>query len=354
MAMTVIVDGQRQRGYDWIVNGMVGFTADSKRVVYAARKRRKAVMVVDGKEGAVYDSISRWMVAERGGDVMWSANSGGAAHAVFNGVAGPAFEFVHLQSFVDQRLYAYVAEKSGRQMAVTHGSVSKPWEKVVGMRLSADGKRFAYCALEEGKWRMVSESGEGEPFDAMSAAEFSADGKRVGYTAVRGGESLCVIDGETTIYPGALSNLQLSADGSRHLLISTMNEIDRLVVDGKEVARHGSIPTARFSADGRQVAHVGRGEKNELRTVFVDGKSVGVFDEMLSLTAAPGGGFVVVGQRNGRYFVLVDGREMGPYDFVFTRHPPAFLEDGSIRFLAMKGRQIVQVTGERSSTKAPT
>src|SRR5688500_10640551 len=38
LVISVVVDGKKQQGYDWIVNGAVGFTGDSKRVVYAARK----------------------------------------------------------------------------------------------------------------------------------------------------------------------------------------------------------------------------------------------------------------------------------------------------------------------------
>jgi hypothetical protein len=355
LVMRVVVDGKKQQGYDWIVNGAVGFTADSKHVVYAARKRRKAVMVVDGKEGELYDSINRWAVGQRGGSVACSVTHKGAAYVLVDGVVGPGYEFVHLQSVVDGKSWAYVAERLGKQMAVINGVESKAWDKVVAIRLSGDGKRSAYGALAEGKWRMVIDGKEGERFDGMSAAEFSGDGRRVGYTAVVGAENVCVIDEVSSEYPGALSNFSLSADGARHLLISTRNEVDHLIVDEKEVAAHSSIIAARFSADGKHVAHVGRSDKNAWQTVFVDGKSIGVFDEVsLVAPVQSGGSFAIIGQRNGKYFAVFDGRESAAYDFIFTRLPPAFLDDGSMRFLALKGREIVQVTVGRSSTKAPT
>jgi hypothetical protein len=170
-----------------------------------------------------------------------------------------------------------------------------------------------------------------------------------------GAGNFCVIDGVASEYPGALSNLVLSTDGARHLLVSNRNEVDHLIVDGKEVARHSSIVAACFSADGKHVVHAGRSEKNPWQTVFIDGKSIGVLDEVIWVTPAPSGGaFAIVGQRNGKYVAMLDGREVGAYDFIFTRQPPAFLEDGSMRFLALKGREIVQVTVGPSSTKAPT
>src|SRR3954468_21905620 len=49
--IAVVVDGKKHKPCEWIVQDRLAFTADSHHVVYAARQRRKAMMVIDGKEG---------------------------------------------------------------------------------------------------------------------------------------------------------------------------------------------------------------------------------------------------------------------------------------------------------------
>src|SRR5436190_22206976 len=50
-SISVVVDGKNQKPYDWIIQNKVEFSADSKHLIYAAFRRRKAMMVIDGSEG---------------------------------------------------------------------------------------------------------------------------------------------------------------------------------------------------------------------------------------------------------------------------------------------------------------
>jgi len=49
----------------------------------------------------------------------------------------------------------------------------------------------------------------------------------------------------------------------------------------------------------------------------------------------------VVGQKS---LILLDEHESPEYDGILGRHAPVFLENGSLRFMALKDNQIIQVT----------
>src|SRR5437762_3849001 len=93
-AIFVVVDGKKHAGYDWIVQGAVAFTADSKHAVYAARKRNKALMVIDGRDGDFFDSVDHWLTSQRGSEVGFSITHNGRAHAILGKTIGAPFDFV--------------------------------------------------------------------------------------------------------------------------------------------------------------------------------------------------------------------------------------------------------------------
>ena len=45
-SISVVVDGKNQKPYDWIIQNNLEFSADSKHLIYAAFRRRKAMMVI--------------------------------------------------------------------------------------------------------------------------------------------------------------------------------------------------------------------------------------------------------------------------------------------------------------------
>src|SRR4051794_27059729 len=124
-SISVFVDGKKQKSYDWIIQNTVDFTADSKHVVYAARKRRKAMMVIDGNEGQLEDSISQWLLSPVGSHVAYAATRNGRAHAIVDNVPGPECDFVQLHALAADGTLAYLTTKSHQQLAVINGKESK-------------------------------------------------------------------------------------------------------------------------------------------------------------------------------------------------------------------------------------
>src|SRR3954463_13629787 len=96
--IAVVVDGKKHKPCEWIVQDRLAFTADSHHVVYAARQRRKAMMVIDGKEGELIDGISNWLVSSGGAHVAFNMKSREGAQAVLDDVPQPAYDFVQLHA----------------------------------------------------------------------------------------------------------------------------------------------------------------------------------------------------------------------------------------------------------------
>jgi len=342
-SISVVVDGKKQKPYDWIVQSAVDFSADSKHVVYAARKRRKAMMVIDGNEGQLEDSISQWLLSPAGSHIAYATVRDGRPHAILDNVPGPPADFVQLHALAADGTLAYLINKSNRQVAVIHGKESQPYDLLSDIRLSSNGRRFAYVASSNGQTRMIVDDQAGPPLDTLTPAQFSADGKHVAYLASRGNDNLCILDGEAKTYPGKISSLSLSPDGSRHLFISTKDAKDTLFVDGAPGPTHPSIIMARFSADGQHIAYAAQTATGQ--NAFIDNQAVSHFDQIMSLHASPTGhSFAFIAQRNGKWVIQLDQQETPEYDAILGRQPPVFLENGSLRFLALKEGQIVQVT----------
>src|SRR5947208_3074824 len=157
----LVVDGQKQKPYDWIVLNRADFTADSQHIVYAARKRRKAVLVVDGNESELTDSISEWITSAAGHRIAYSATHNGRAHTILDDAPGPSYDFVQLHALSGGGVLAYMAVKSAKQMANIDGNEGKAYDLVSDIRLSADGKHFAYIATSNGQTRMIIDNQPG-------------------------------------------------------------------------------------------------------------------------------------------------------------------------------------------------
>jgi len=346
-SLSLVVDGKKQKPYDWIVQGKADFTADSQHIVYAVRKRNKALMIVDGNESALADSIKDWLISPAGQHIAYAAAHNGRVHAILDNVPGPPFDFVQLHAMSASGTLAYLAVKSNQQFAIIDGNESKPYDLISDIRLSSNGRRFAFIASSNGQTQMIIDNNEpGPPFDTISPAVFSADGKHVGYLAARGGDHVAVTPIETKTYPGKLSNLSLSSDGSRHLFISTKDAKDTLYIDGNPGPTHPAITTARFSADGKHIAYIVQTPNGQ--TAFIDNQPGAHFDQIFALYPSPTGhSFAFIVQRNRKSLILLDEHESPEYDAILGRHSPYFLENGSVRFLVLKDGQIVQVTASR-------
>jgi hypothetical protein len=167
-------------------------------------------------------------------------------------------------------------------------------------------------------------------------------------------------------------------------------EREVLMLDGQPVAEHVQIGRdMMFSADGRRLAYVARGERGQ--TLFIhsaggsapaskeldaiesprfspdsrriacvarragrsglltDGVEGPAFDAMAATTltwSADGRHVACLAQRGDKFCVAVDATETPAYDRVIMTSRVPFDSAHALRFLAIKGKQLLRVTAE--------
>jgi Tol biopolymer transport system component len=91
----IVVDEEEGRAFDAIARDSPGFSPDSRRIVYAAKRQAQALAVVDGREGKSYDTIGRTPAFSP--DSLWitySASQAGKWSVVVNTDEGPAYDVI--------------------------------------------------------------------------------------------------------------------------------------------------------------------------------------------------------------------------------------------------------------------
>ena len=293
----VIVDGKEHGAYDWVMRHGVAFTADSRHVVYQARKDGKAFTVVGPERHRRYDEVGPFRVSAN--HIAYTARDGSRQLFVQDGKESPlspGLRFVALAASEP----IYFAGELGKEYLVFRAAPYKTYEQVGSVALSPAGGRIAYRALSGGKWHVVVDEAQGPPFDTIGPIIFSADGKHIAYSARDGTESVALID-------------------------------------HKEIARHPDITGLAINADGSNSAWIVRRARNHL--VISGGIEGPVFDSIdASSIAYIGSALAYVARKGARSVLVLDGKEVGDYDRIWTSGP---LRE---RFFAVKDGMLFQVT----------
>ncbi|NLG85109.1 MAG: hypothetical protein GX493_11005, partial [Firmicutes bacterium] len=194
----MIIDGQAQPGEYDEIHHLVTFSPDGKRIAYMARKGAKWSVVVDGRAGPEYLSLSYLTFSPDGKRLAYGATKGDQWFVVLDGK-----EMSTLHSFVayltfspDGRRFAYAADSGTKQFMVVDGRAGPEYDATGEPVFSPDGRHIAYVAMDSDKKRCVVLDGkEGEKYDWIEKPVFSADGEHIAYSVRKGDKSLVVVDG---------------------------------------------------------------------------------------------------------------------------------------------------------------
>jgi Tol biopolymer transport system component len=385
----VVIDGQAGPVYDEIElpggQGVSCFSPDGKHTAYAARKEDKWHAVVDGHEGPACDAFFgpgaitsycrpaafaswrsvTWHGEERFQYAPWYEHHGfqplffgpdgkhvayvgivqtqARVAVVVNNVPGPQYEQVGRPVVSDDgRRVAYVAcrDKDGQRkvMAVIDGQEGPAYDEIPLNRggewepFSRGGQHSAYKAREGLKWRAVVDGQPGPEYDevypiapAAWYSFFSADGSRIAYLARRGEKWRAVIDGregpEFDRFKGFLP-LKFSPDGKRVAYIAQWGHGPPwkylAIIDGREGPEYETkwIAGPIFSPDSKRVAYVGGRDGKEF--VVLDGKELALHDDVdgIRLRFSPDSQRLAYIAYRGKYgtqkqkaYFVVDGQE---------------------------------------------
>lgn len=216
------------------------FSPDGRRLAFPASVKGKVTVVIDGKEGYLYDGVAE--------DLQFSPDG---SHVVYRVALGRidkvAGSFVLTPSFV-----------------VVDGKGGKRYDGFAlnGFAFSPDSQHLAYFALDGNKRVVVIDGEESKAYDEFThftqtgenygglsdwqnEVVFSPDSHHVAYKAEIGQKWLVVLDGkESRPYDLLGSGVPVFSPDSRHVAYwAFADDKWRVVVDGSEGRPYHSFPT---------------------------------------------------------------------------------------------------------------
>jgi len=285
---------------------------------------------------------------------------GGGTAVVVDCVKGESFEGYASESLVfspDGKHVAYVGTRPGKQFVVVDGKVHE-YEGVSkqGVVFSADSARVGWVAARESRQLAVIDGVESSPYDGIApqGIVFSADGKHSAFRATSAGKNLVVLDGEEGPLFDKVRDLRFTPGGKHAIYMALRGKGSFAVVDNVAYGPFDELqprPSAKqadtndcfeVSGDGSRVAFVGRRDKDWY--LVVDGKEIGPYSDVALLALGPDGSRMVhVASRGEGWITIVDGEERTgriPDGLTFTpdgKHLAWILKRGDQRLAQIEG-----------------
>ena len=341
--VVAVVDGVQQRKYEWIVEGRIGFTADSERFFYVIRKRGKRAMVIERAEGKDYDTIDEPVVSPSGGRVGYVGGRDNLFYPVVDHVEGKPYDNLVFAALSEKGKAACIVRLGRQQCVVIDGVEQNRYDRVADVQMSHDGGRVAYRAQRGDQWFMVVDGKEEKPYTEVGPVEVSADGAHYVYAARTGESYFIVQDGvEKRLTNNAMpAHLALSRDGKRlaYATIAPGGNGVTVVVDDEPLERYDQVLAIRVSRDGERVAFAARRGRKSI--VVADGaelSSAELIDPMSLAFSRHGEHLAWVANAADKDVLVVDGVEGASFDHILIRGPVTF-NGLTIPFMAAQERE---------------
>jgi hypothetical protein len=199
----ILVDGKEWKLYDGTLANIT-FSPDGRHFAYTviAISSPKFMVVVDGKEGPVYEAVRDFQFGADGSRFAYLGRKGFTEVCVTDaGEEKPSLLISDLTISPDGKHVAYKALGTGGSVVVRDGKEQKPYMQILdgSLRFSPDGRRLAYWVMGAGGLAVVANGVEGKGYGYngfVPGLGFSPDGRHLAYVAVRGdGTGVVVVDG---------------------------------------------------------------------------------------------------------------------------------------------------------------
>jgi Tol biopolymer transport system component len=347
----VVLDGKETPAYGE-PQPLFLISPDGKRAAYIAKDGEKTYMVVDGKPFGQYDPGA--------GPALFSPDSAHFAYSAWNGKkvfvvldgkqgqeygASEAWDTPMIDDLTfspDGNRLAYTVSHSTRTkcFVVLDGTAGPGYGYISYLAFSPDSKHLAYCTGSAGsdkKCFAVLDGKPGPEFDGAADPVFSPDGEHFAYKATKGGKSFIVLDGQPGPEYDHVNYIFFTSDGAYDM--SRRDDVK----GGFKYAMEDKPCFPLFSPDGKTAAYWGTNGENDPesanRFAVVNGQP-----RRASLLSPDGKRSAFVDHKDGKYFVVVDGRPSPAYDDENANPFPAFSPDsGHFAYMIWKGNKAIMV-----------
>ena len=359
----VVHNGRAGKSYQEIDTNFV-LSRDGRRVAYAAMIDGKWRMVVDGKEGRVFDTLGTPRISPDGKHVLYDAQQGDRWYIVVDDIVkGGCPSYFDKNFSSDSKHVVYIENIAGddsmHRVVISDLKLNKLFERELRTEntvYSEDKSRMAVVAGVRDKKQLVVMSldnpgtvNEGAFFDVIAFPAFGMDGKSVAYIAEKEGKRYLVLNGNEERLPdgevGEPPAIRPDLKGAA-VIMRTANGFyfhQTGGVDKTAAQRYEEAAFPSFNKSGNSYVYAAR---NGSRMFYVvNGKESPAFDKVLTPMFTPDGRKIVgrVRKDGKRFVVVVDEngqvvRQHPDHEMVFN---PVFTADGkSVAYGVKDGVQL--------------
>jgi len=364
-------------GHDYEYNCWILWSPDSRRLAFVAYKADRWRVVVDGVEGAGYDSIGDLRFSGDGAHLAYVAAQSSRQRVIFDAVEGQQHDRILAWRFADDAGgVEYVARDGNRVVMVAKETTRRSWtlSDGWGMIVVSDNLlHMAHVVMRGGRQFVSVDGKDGKEYDKIEEGTlaFNRDGTRLAYSGISGEKAFLVVDGRETRECKSISEVAFGGDGrlayvaaydsqlpsaGRDATIVFKRTVYVVVLGDSESLRYDYVHKFGFTSDGRLECEASRDRK---RVTLIDGKEVFVQDEtdplkwrpdmasdfclvhhegrvylisaggsedvtvkdpyyavLDAVCSADGRHYAYAAQRKDEWFVVWDGRELGPFGSV--------------------------------------
>jgi hypothetical protein len=269
--------------------------------------------------------------------LLFVSPDGKGVRPVVDGVPWARYDRVAENSIVfsaDGKRVAFAAEDGRGWFVVIDGKEHGPYAEVqpLEIQFSPDGKRLAYAAKSKDRWSIICDDlPPVVEFDAVRSVRFSASGK-LSYAAQLDGRWTVLVELRGWAFHEDVASITSSPDGQRVAYLAKKGDDWTVMEDGKVIGDVGRLqePFLAYHPDGRHFVYVSRREGKSFLAVGkveTDGFEAFFVD---TLGFSPDGErWACAARKGGRIVVLIDGKEVGPFERV--AHRPIVMTRGARR-----------------------
>jgi len=184
------------------------FASNGQTEIYKIQKDDKWVVIVDGQESALYDSVANPTFSADGEQFAYSATIDGEEFVIMNNErqGKSYFDIRQILFNANGSILAYLADTGNGSLVVLNGVEGKLYQNIGTLETEwgttflafTSNNQIIYRAVEGQKTFIVVDTAEGKKYAEIKEIYFSADGTQIAYYAQDGNNMITIINGRVT------------------------------------------------------------------------------------------------------------------------------------------------------------